>query len=439
MTEGSPMRLIILLAAPMAIGNLFQQLYNVVDSAMVGKLVGSDALAAVGASGNITFLFFALCNGIGSGGSIITSQYFGAGDDRNVKKCIANTAYIMIVFPILIGLLAFFTSRPILNLLDTPKEFIEDADIYVKAMSIGIIFVSLYNFGSSMLRALGDSKTPLYFLVVSCFLNIGLDAFFICVLDMGVPGAAIATLISELLSGLGCLIYAVKTNPYFRLSGEDLKFEKKIATRIVKLGIPLSLQFSLIAVSCMALQKVVNSFGDITAAAFTATSRVEQVIHQPYQTISAALSTFVGQNYGAHKYDRVIRGYRQSFIIMIIFSVVMFPVIQLFGNGIVRIFVDEPEVVEMGGRALKITSIFYLFLGTIYVVRGILNGLGDAFFAFLNGIVEVIGRFTVPVILTGIAAFGLWGIWWSVGIVWFLSGFTAWLRYLFYKKRKIKE
>lgn len=174
-----------------------------------------------------------------------------------------------------------------------------------------------------------------------------------------------------------------KTNPYFRLSGEDLKFEKKIATRIVKLGIPLSLQFSLIAVSCMALQKVVNSFGDITAAAFTATSRVEQVIHQPYQTISAALSTFVGQNYGAHKYDRVIRGYRQSFIIMIIFSVVMFPVIQLFGNGIVRIFVDEPEVVEMGGRALKITSIFYLFLGTIYVVRGILNGLGDAFFAFL--------------------------------------------------------
>lgn len=345
----------------------------------------------------------------------------------------------MIVFPILIGVLAFFTSRPILNLLDTPKEFIEDADIYVKAMSIGIIFVSLYNFGSSMLRALGDSKTPLYFLVVSCFLNIGLDAFFICVLDMGVMGAAIATLISELLSGLGCLIYAVKTNPYFRLSGEDLKFEKKIATRIVKLGIPLSLQFSLIAVSCMALQKVVNSFGDITAAAFTATSRVEQVIHQPYQTISAALSTFVGQNYGAHKYDRVIRGYRQSFIIMIIFSVVMFPVIQLFGNGIVRIFVDEPEVVEMGGRALKITSIFYLFLGTIYVVRGILNGLGDAFFAFLNGIVEVIGRFTVPVILTGIAAFGLWGIWWSVGIVWFLSGFTAWLRYLFYKKRKIKE
>lgn len=433
------MRLIILLAAPMAIGNLFQQLYNVVDSAMVGKLVGSDALAAVGASGNITFLFFALCNGIGSGGSIITSQYFGAGDDRNVKKCIANTAYIMIVFPILIGLLAFFTSRPILNLLDTPKEFIEDADIYVKAMSIGIIFVSLYNFGSSMLRALGDSKTPLYFLVVSCFLNIGLDAFFICVLDMGVMGAAIATLISELLSGLGCLIYAVKTNPYFRLSGEDLKFEKKIATRIVKLGIPLSLQFSLIAVSCMALQKVVNSFGDITAAAFTATSRVEQVIHQPYQTISAALSTFVGQNYGARKYDRVVKGYRQSFIIMIIFSVVMFPVIQLFGDVIVKIFVDEPEVVEMGGRALRITSIFYIFLGTIYVVRGILNGLGDAFFAFLNGIVEVIGRFTVPVILTGIAAIGLWGIWWSVGIVWFLSGFTAWLRYLFYKKRKIKE
>lgn len=436
MTEGSPLKLIISFAIPMAIGNLFQQFYNIADSAMVGRLVGSDALAAVGASGSVTFMFFALCNGIGSGGGIITSQFFGAGDDSKVKKCIANTAYLMFVFPLIIGALAFILSPQILILLKTPDDIMADSVVYVRAMCVGIIFVSLYNFAASMLRALGDSKTPLYFLIVSCFINIGLDAFFICVLHMGVLGAAIATLISQLLSGIACLLYAFKVNPYFKLTKEDCRFDKAISIQAIRLGIPLSLQFSLIAISCMALQRVVNSFGAVTVAAFTATSRVEQVIHQPYQTISAALSTFCGQNFGAGKNDRVVKGYRQSILIMVVFSILMIPVMQFFGKPIVSIFVKDAPVIEMGARALQITSLFYIFLGLIYVVRGVLNGLGDAFFALLNGIVEVIGRFTVPIMLTSIASIGLYGIWWSVGIVWFLSGFTAWLRYKDYGKRK---
>lgn len=435
MTKGSPMKLIVSFAVPMAIGNLFQQMYNLVDSAMVGKLVGSDALAAVGASNSINFLFFALCNGFGSAGGIVTSQYFGAGEDKKVKNCVANTAYIMFLFPLVIGIIAFFVSKPLLILLETPENLLEDATTYVRAMCVGIILVSLYNFVSSMLRALGDSKTPLYFLIVSCFLNIGLDAYFIYVLDMGVLGAAIATLIAQMLSGVCCLLYALKINTYFRLKKEDFRFNRVLFVRIIKLGFPLSLQFSLIAISCMALQKVVNNFGEVAMAAFTATSRVEQVIHQPYQTISAALSTFAGQNYGAHENARVKKGFHQSLIIMIIFSVLMLPIMQLLSDNIISLFVDEEEVIAMGGRALRITSLFYGFLGLIYVVRGVLNGLGDAFFAFLNGIVEVIGRFTVPILLTGIAAIGLWGIWWSVGVVWFISGLTAWLRYLGYKKR----
>lgn len=439
MTEGKPLRLIVNFAIPMLIGNLFQQMYNLVDSAMVGKLVGYDSLAAVGATGSVNFMFFALCNGLGSGGGIITAQFFGAGEDNNVKKCIANTAYIMLVFPFIIGVIAFFLSRPLLVFLETPDNILEEAVVYNKAMCVGIVFVSIYNFGASMLRALGDSKTPLYFLIASCFLNVGLDAFFICVLDMGVLGAAIATLIAQLLSGAGCLFYAFKKNPYFRFSKEHLAVNKGLIMRVVKLGVPLSLQFSLIAISCMALQKVVNSYGDVTIAAFTATSRVEQVIHQPYQTISAALSTFAGQNFGAKKFDRVKKGYHQSFLIMLLFSILMLPIMQFFGNNIISLFVDEEEVIEMGGRALGITSYFYIFLGTIYVIRGVLNGMGDAFFAFLNGIVEVIGRFVVPVLLTGIAVIGLWGIWWSVGIVWFMSGFTAWLRYIGYSRRKMRH
>ena len=289
-----------------------------------------------------------------------------------------------------------------------------------------------------MLRALGDSKTPLIFLIISCFLNIGLDVLFVYALNTGVVGAAIATVISQFLSGIACLIYAMKTNSYFKFQKEELTFDGQVTKSVVRLGIPLSLQFSLIAISCMALQRVVNSFGDVAIAAFTATSRIEQLIHQPYQTLGGSLSTYTGQNYGAAKNDRVIAGYRKSMLVMFVFSVVMLPVIQLFGANIMSIFVNEPEVIEMGAKALRITSLFYVFLGVIYMVRGVLNGLGDAFFALLNGIVEVIGRFVVPILLTTIPAIGLWGIWWSVGVVWFVSGLTAWLRYLQYSRKVFK-
>ena len=169
------------------------------------------------------------------------------------------------------------------------------------------------------------------------------------------------------------------------------------------------------------------------------TSRIEQLIHQPYQTLGAALSTFTGQNYGANKTDRITTGYRKSMMLMAIFSAAMLPVMQFFGEVIIRIFVEDEEVIAMGAMALKISSFFYVMLGMIYVVRGVLNGFGDSFFALLNGIVEVIGRFIVPVLLTQISFIGLWGIWWSVGIVWSMSGFTAWLRYVWYKKKRIKE
>ncbi len=435
MTEGNPVSLIITFSIPMLIGNLFQQLYNLVDSVIVGQFVGADALASIGATTSVTFLFFALCNGIGNGGGIITSQFFGKGSESEVKSCIANTGYIMLVFPLIVGTSAFFLSTPVLRLLETPEEIMPDAVSYMKIMCVGILFISLYNYSSSMLRALGDSRTPLYFLIFSCLLNAGLDFLFVCVFNMSVRGAGIATVISQFVSGISCLTYAIRKNEYFRMNREDMQFNGPVAAKVLKLGIPLSLQFSLIAISCMALQKVVNSYGKVAVAAFTATSRIEQIIHQPYQTLGAALSTFTGQNYGARKLDRVKTGYKKGLIIMAVFSLLMLPVMQFFGKYIIRLFVEEEDVISMGAKALSITSIFYAMLGLIYVVRGVLNGLGDSFFALLNGIVEVIGRFTVPIMLTGIPAIGLWGIWWSVGIVWSMSGLTAWIRYLFYKKR----
>ncbi|MBR3813907.1 MAG: MATE family efflux transporter [Spirochaetaceae bacterium] len=436
MTVGNPVKLILIFSVPLLIGNIFQQFYNLADSIIVGRFINADALAAIGVTASLTFLFFAICNGFGSGGGIIVSQSFGRGDTKEVKNCIANTGYIMICLPLAVGILAFALSRPLLRLLETPENIFEDSLVYLRLMCVGLLFVSVYNYISSMMRALGDSRTPLYFLIFTCILNALLDLLFVCVLKQGIWGAGIATLISQFVSNILCLAYAFKFNEYFKFDKSDLRLNKIILIRTVKLGVPLSLQFSLIAISCMALQRVVNAYGAVTVVAFTATSRIEQIIHQPYQTLSAALATFCGQNYGARKNDRVIDGYHKTFWMMVIFTAVMVPVIQLFARQIAGLFVEEADVIEMSAEAMRITSYFYICLGIIYVVRGILNGLGDAFFALLNGIIEVIGRFFVPVIMTAISAVGFWGIWWSVGIVWLLSGLTAWLRYI-YKKRML--
>ena len=435
MTQGNTVKLLLTFSVPMLIGNIFQQLYNLADSVIVGQIIGAQALAAIGATGSITFFFFALCNGVGSAGGIVTSHFFGEGNDSKVKNCIVNTAFIMIVVPLVIGTIAFFAAGPILIFLKTPDSILADAVAYMKIMCINLFLVSIYNFVSSMLRALGDSKTPLYFLIFGCILNIILDFIFVYTFKLGVVGAGVATFISNGICCILCMIFAFKTNPYFQLKKADLHLSSSILWKCIRLGVPLSLQFSLIAISCMALQRVVNNFGPVAVAAFTATSRIEQLIHQPYQTLGAALSTFSGQNYGAKKKDRLLEGFKKSMLMMTIFSLAMLPVMQFGGIAITRLFVKDPEVIAMGSKALAITSYFYFFLGTIYTVRGVLNGIGDAFFSLINGITEVIGRFTVPFILTALPLFQVWGIWWSVGIVWFLSALTAWLRYLWMKNK----
>ncbi len=438
MTQGSPARHILLFALPTLIGNIFQQIYNLADSMIVGRFVGSAAFAAVGATSSITFLFFALCNGIGSGGGIVASQYYGAHDDSNVKKCIVNTGLIMLVVPVLFGLTGFVLAPYLLRALNTPASIMDDAVLYTRYMCIGLLFVSLYNYLSSMLKALGDSKTPLYFLIISTVINIVLDILLVCVVPLGIAGAALATVISQFISVLLCGIHAYRTNPYFHIKRDDICITLRMTSQVVRLGVPMSVQFALIAISAMALQRVVNSFGTTVVAAFTATNRIEQLIHQPYMTLAASLSIFCGQNYGAKRYDRVYAGYRTGIMIMISFSVFLIFAMQLFGEAITRLFVSDREVVMLGARGLKITSMFYLALGMIYVVRGVLTGIGDAFFSLFNGVVEVIGRFTIPLLLTAYFGYGEAGIWLSSGIVWLISGVTAWIRYVTYFRSRVE-
>ena len=439
MTVGSPTRHLLIFALPMLVGNIFQQIYNLADSIIVGQYIGAEAFGAIGATSTITFLFFALCNGVGNGGGIVTSQYFGARDDDKVKKCIINTGLIMLITPVIFGAIGFLTAPALLSLLNTPQEFMTDALLYTRFMCIGMLFVSLYNYLSSVLRALGDSKSPLYFLIFSTIVNVVLDILFVCVIPLGVAGAALATLLSQLVSVITCAVYARKKNPYFRFVRKDFIVDPRIIRQVVRLGVPMSLQFGLIAVSSMALQRVVNAFGPTVVESFTATNRIEQLIHQPYMTLGASLSTFSGQNYGAGRNDRVYDGYKSGTRIMIALTAVLVFVMQFFGRAIASMFVDAseyPEVITLAAKGLQITSVFYVALGMIYVVRGVLTGVGDALFQLINGIVEVIGRFTFPIFITTYLGYGEAGIWLSSGIVWVLSAVTAWMRYrsYFYKK-----
>lgn len=434
MTEGDTTKLLIKFSIPMLIGNLFQQIYNLVDSVVVGQYVGSNALAAIGASGSVVFLFIALCNGIASGGGIVVAQRFGAGDEKRVRNSLSNVAYLMMAMAIIVCIVAYLVTPWLLRTLKTPDVIINDSISYMRMMCIGLPLVAVYNYASGMLRALGDSKGPLYFLIVSCIINVWLDIYFVKGLNMGVFGVALATVIAQLIAGLTCMIYAYKTNEYFRLKKDDLRLDVNISMETVRLGIPISLQFALIAISSMGLQTVVNTFGPIAVAAFTATSRIEQLVHQPYTSLGQALATYSGQNYGAKKIDRIKEGFKKSTNIMLLMTVILVIVMQLFGTSIVALFVPDAEVIAMGGKGLKITSIFYAVLGMIYVTRGTQNGLGDAAFAFINGIVEVIARILLPILLVAMPIFGVWGIWWSAGLVWFVSAVFCMWRYLSYGK-----
>ena len=435
MTEGKPLRLLSLFALPLLIGNIFQQAYNLADSMIVGQMLGANALAAVGATGSISFLFFSAFNGICGGCGVVTAQCFGAREDARVRRCIANSAYITLASSLVTSLIAFLMVPTVLAWMGTPEEILPDAIVYMRMTSASVPLIAIYNYASSMQRALGDSRTPLFFLVFSCVLNVGLDVLFVGAFGLGVFGAALATMLSQLLAGLGSLWYAFRRNPYFRLRRKYLAFDREIVRSSLRVGLPLALQWSLIAISTTALQAVVNSFGATAVAAFTATNRLEQLVQQPFGSMSMALSTYAGQNMGAGKIRRIRTGFRDSLLAMIAVAAGMTLIMQLFGGSLVGLFVHEADVIALGGRALKITSIFYIFLGIIYVSRGVLNGVGDAFFSFINGIVEIVGRVGLPLLLLHVTSAGVWSIWITAGVTWLLAGSSCVLRYLSWRKK----
>lgn len=429
MTSGNIPRQLVAFSTPMLIGNIVHQFYNMADSIIVGNYVGARALGAVGACGSLNFLFFSSCSGISLGIGVVMAQYFGAQAEIKVKKTVINGFFLLASVSILMGGMGYLLAKPALELLHTPQEYIGDSVAYLRTVSCGMIAVAAYNGTAAMLRALGDSKTPLIFLICSSLLNIGLDLLFVLRFDMAVQGVAVATVIAQGTSAVGCLMFAFRVNPYFKLKRKELRLDGDILKQCVRLGIPVTFQNALIAVSTSCLQGVANGFGPAVATAYTMTTRLEQLIGQPYSSLAAGISNFTGQNMGAGQLKRVKQGLKTGLLFSAGFSVVMLVVMRFGGHMILRLFGDDMEILAIASNALKITSFFYFPLGVIYLIRGLCNGAGDAAYSMMNGIVEVCCRFFFSMVLTRIAGIGMWGIWLTTGFTWMLTAGASVVRY----------
>ncbi len=416
-TTGPEGRLIWDFTVPMLIGNVFQQSYNVIDSVIVGRAIGKSALAAVGASFPILFLMTALIIGVTMGFSIVISQYFGAKDMARVRRAI-DTSYIFLFFASLAAtVLGLAASGPILRFLLTPEEIMPQAVIFLRIMFAGILFLFGYNSISAVLRGLGDSKTPLYFLIISTLLNVMLVMLFVLVFKWGIAGSAWATVLAQSASFLMGVVYLNRTHPVltFRLRG--LEFDREIFRKSLAIGLPTGVQQVLVAVGMMALSRIVNGFGTDAIAAFTAAGRIDTFAVMPAMNLSAAISSFVGQNIGAGKLDRVKHGLRAALLISGAISLGTTLAIVIFKWHLIALFNSDPAVVAIGTRYLLIVGGFYIVFSSMFVLTGVLRGAGDALIPMFVTILALWGiRIPVSAWLSG--RIGTDGIWWGIPIAW---------------------
>ena len=430
MTRGNPTKLLLSFAIPLMLGTIFQQSFILVDRIIVGHLIGANAFSSVGATGSISMVFTSLCLGIAIGSGIVVSQFYGANDEDGTASAIRNGTMISILSTIIVSILALVVTRPILILLNTPTSLLEDSINYMSISMGGLIVVILYYIPFSILRSLGDAKSPIIFLAVCSILNIAFDLIFVLAFHTGVGGTAIASLLAQGIAGILCFIYAVKKYSYFEMALKQSKFDKTIAKQILKICIPMGFQYSFIYLSSCILQWVINGFGTSVIGAFTATSQIENLIQQPFTALGTAMATYTGQNIGAGKTDRIKQGLLSALKICAIYSLLLLLVFWGFGRIIMNIFVSDTAIIENAVRGIHITSIFFIALGTAQILRYLLNGAGDSAYSMVNGIIEIVCRLVFVFLLTNISFIGQWGIWWTTALTWFCTALFAFGRFM---------
>lgn len=417
LTIGKEWRLIWKFAVPMLIGNVFQQLYQVADSVIVGNVLGKSALAAVGATFPIIFALIALIIGLGSGFGIVISQYFGAKQIDKVKLTISTMFIALGILSIAMSIIGIALTGPILQLLKLPAELMPQASTYLIIYLTGTILMFGFNGTSAVLRGLGDSKTPLIFLIISTMANIGLDLLFVVVFKWGIAGAAWATVLSQTGAFVTAIIYLNRSHTVLNFKFSEFEFDKKIFMQGVKIGIPTGLQQTFVAFGMMAIMGIVNGFGTDVIAAYSVGFRIDSFASLPAMALSAALATFTGQNLGAGQDERVKKGLISTLIMATIFSVILVSTIILLRQQIVGLFNKDAEVIRIGSEYLTIVNLFYFFFILMFIFHGLLRGAGATLVPMF---LSVLSLWLIRVPLAAVLSkhWGETGIWWSVPIAW---------------------
>ena len=435
MTSGKPIKLIWNFTIPLLIGNLFQQLYNMADTFIVGRTIGVHALASVGSTGSIIFLILGFANGLTAGLAIPLAQRYGAKDYLGVKRSFYVSILISAVVAILLTILSMVFCRQILEIMQTPAEIIDGAYDYLMVIFAGIFSSMAFNLLSNIFRSIGDAKTPLYFLVIACIMNIILDVVFIAGFGMGVEGAGYATVLSQIFSALACILYIWKKIPILRLNSKDFVAESSDVREHVRISFPMAFQSSIIAIGAIIIQITLNQLGATAVAAYTAAQKIDQVAILPMMSFGVTMATFVAQNYGAKKYDRIWRGVRDCIKLSLTFAISVGIILNLFSPIFIRAFVGvgHEEVVELGAIYFITNGTMYSLLSLLFIYRYTLQGVGKTFTPTVAGIMELCMRAFAAVVLSNL--YGYTGATMANPLAWLGSLIPLMIAYYLFKNK----
>ena len=394
MTRGNPIRLILGFMIPTCLGNIFQQFYNLVDSVIAGRYIGVNALAAIGSTSSLIFLVIGWMNGITSGFAIMVAQCFGAKMYDRMRHYVAMSIYLCAGFVVVMTGVLLMLNVPILRLMNAPEAIIYDTASYMAIIYAGLFVTAAYNAFAAVLRALGDGRSPLYFLIISALLNVGLDVVFVVRFHMGVEGCAYATVIAQGVSALLCLIYMIRRFEILKLKREDFRLDFAAMKQLLAIGIPMGLQFSITAVGTIIVQGAVNVFGAVYIAGYSAAGKIQNIVSTVFVSFGATIATYVGQNRGAGQMDRIRQGVRYTQGMILVWSMVMIAAIRIFGEPLIHVFVDNTQTDVMEAAKLYFTTVSwcYPFLGSIFLYRNALQGLGYGFMPMMGGVFELLAR-----------------------------------------------
>lgn len=401
LTEGKPLQLILGFAIPVLLSLLFQQFYSLVDTMIVGKTLGSDALAAVGSTGSLNFMVIGFCSGVCAGFAIPMAQSFGAGDEDLLKRYIGSSTWLCIIFSVVMAVGTALPCRFILQIMDTPPEILDDAYKYIVIIFWGIPVTYLYNILSSMIRSVGDSKTPVIFLALASLLNIALDFIFILNFKMGIAGAAWATVVSQGVSGVLCLIYLKKKFPILQPKGNQWRLTARHASKLCGIGIPMGLQYSVTAIGSLVLQIFINGLGTAAIAAITAGSKLSLIFTCPFDALGSTIATYAGQNIGAGKIHRIRDGLHCCILLGSVYSLIALAVFWVAGGPLSLLFLDSSDalLVENSRLYLILNALFYIPLAAVIVYRFCIQGMGFSQMAICAGVLEMVGRSAVGIFI----------------------------------------